>query len=146
MEPREFTIREFFKEIDGFNYVVQRNWDNLPNSYVVDNHDDLDLFSTNEDKKKIQEVLEKYPEIHCDVRSPEDDYYPWELGEFLLMNKVKGDGFWKPNDFNAFHALYYHNLIHKQGSPYEEKLNKMFKELFPPIRCKDKGVGFYGVN
>lgn len=146
MTPREFTLREFFKEIEGFNYVVQRNWENLPYDYEVAGHQDLDLFATDEDKKKIEKILEKYPEIPCDVRSPEDDYYPHDLNVLLLESRHGMGGVWIPSPLAGFLALYYHNLVHKQGSPYEEKLGKMFKQMFPPVKCKDNGVGFYGNN
>lgn len=147
MTPREFTIREFFKEIHNFNYVVQRNWDNLPRDYVVDGHDDLDLFATDDDKHRIESVLQKYPEIHCDVRSPEDNYYPKEMSEMLLKYRVEVNAeFFILQPEVAFLVLYYHNLIHKQDNPYGKKLNEMFKLMFPPVRCKDLGVGFYDNN
>lgn len=146
MTPREFTLREFFKEIEDFQYVVQRNWENLPADYVVDGHGDLDLFATDDDKRRIWSILQKYPEILCDVRSPEDDYYPAELSEMLLYNRIGMGGVWIPSPTVAFYALYYHNLVHKADNPYKEKLDKMFKQMFYPVRCKDAGVGFYGNN
>lgn len=146
MEEREFQLREFFKEIEGFKYVVQRNWENLPKDYAVDGHDDLDLFASDEDKSKIETILKKYPQINCDVRSPFDDYYPPEISNRLLNDRIGAGGFWIPEQRTAFVALFYHNLIHKQGNPYKEKLEKMFKQIFYPVRCKDPGVGFYGFN
>lgn len=144
MNPREFTIRAFFEEIHGFDYVVQRNWDNLPVDYAFDGHDDLDLFATDEDKRAIEVVLGRYPEVRCDVRSPQDDYYPEDVSSMLLMGRMEKDGFWIPAPLPAFFALYYHNLIHKQGNPYGKKLDDSFKAMFPPVRCKDAGVGFHG--
>ena len=143
---REFLIRQFFDDIKHLNYVVQRNWDNLPKDYALPGHNDLDLFSTDEDKPKIQEILKKYEEIYCDVRSPEDDYYPYELFMMLLQNRVEKDGFFIPNTMAAFFALYYHNLIHKKDDPYNYKLRMLFKEMFPPVKCKDEGVGYYDFN
>lgn len=146
MTPREFTLRAFFDEIKDLTYVVQRNWENLPADYEVDGHKDLDLFATDDDKRRIESILQKYPEILCDVRSPEDDYYPHDISEMLLKNRMGQGGVWIPNPMTAFFAIYYHNLIHKQDDPYKEKLNKMFKQMFPPVKCKDAGVGFYGIN
>lgn len=140
------TLTDFLLEIKGFIYVVQRNWENLPESYVVDGHDDLDLFATNDDKSRIQSVLQRYPDIHCDVRSEEDDYYPTDIGDKLLSNRLEINGFFIPNDQAAFDALYYHNLIHKEGNPYGDKLGQLFKKIYPPVKCKDLGVGFYGAN
>lgn len=143
---REFLISHFFEKIRGLTYVVQRNWENLPGDYEVDGHGDLDLFATDEDKIKIQEILKEYPEIPCDVRSPEDDYYPREIAEMLLISRTEQKGFFVPGPIPAFIALYYHDLIHKEGNPYGAKLKKTFKEAFPPVRCKDAGVGFYDNN
>ena len=144
MTQREIILRKFFEEIYGFEYVVQRNWESLPFDYAVNGHDDLDLFVSDIEKPNIQRILkEKYPEILCDVRSPEDDYYPMNLSVLLLANRVEQDGFYIPNPMAAFFAIYYHNLVHKQDGPYDNKLKDMFKEMFPPVRCKDRGVGFY---
>lgn len=143
---REFLIRKFFEDIKGFTYVVQRNWENLPFDYATNGHDDLDLFATDDDKHRIESVLQNYPEILCDVRSPKDLYYPADISAMLLQNRVEQDGFYIPNPIAGFLAIYYHNLIHKEGDPYKAKLESMFKEMFPPVRCKDTGVGFYGVN
>lgn len=140
----EQELRELFDGIKDLKYVVQRNWKNLPNSYLVDGHGDLDLFSTDEDKPKILDMLANYPEIPCDVRSPEDDYYPYEISMMLLEGRIKKpDGFYIPNPMAAFFALYYHNLIHKNNDPYRNELERRFKSIFPPVRCKDPGVGFY---
>lgn len=139
----ELLLRKFFDEIKGFNYVVQRNWENLPFSYEVNGHGDLDLFSTDDDKRRIEYVLQNYPEILCDVRSPEDNYYPEKIANLLLATREEDDGFFIPAPMAAFLALYYHNSVHKQGNPYGPKLNEMFNEMFPPVRCKDEGVGYF---
>lgn len=140
------TLKDFLAEIKGFIYVVQRNWENLPESYAVDGHEDLDLFATNDDKSRIQSVLQKYPDIKCDVRSEEDDYYPVDIADHLLSNRLETNGFFIPNDQAAFDALYYHNLIHKEGNPYGKKLAQMFKKIYAPVRCKDMGVGHYDTD
>lgn len=146
MTERETQLRKFFDEIKDFTYVVQRNWQELPRDFAVLGHGDLDLFATDQDKRRIEAVLQKYPDIPCDVRSPEDNYYPYEINEMLLKGRMGFGGFWIPNPMTAFFALYYHNLIHKQGDPYGFDLEKMFKQMFPPVKCKDAGVGFYGID
>lgn len=139
-------IQAFLDEIKGFIYVVQRNWENLPESCAVDGHDDLDLFCINGHKSMIRQIAEKYPDLHVDIRSEEDDYYPTDIGDHLLSNRLETKGFFIPNDEAAFEALFYHNLIHKNDNPYGKKLAQMFKAMYPPVRCKDSGVGFYDNN
>ena len=136
-------LQDFFREIKDLNWVVQRNWQNLPGSYEVIGHSDLDLFSTDEDKQKIVEILKKYPTIPCDVRSLEDDYYPREIADRMLNNRIEMDGFYIPEPEVAFFALYYHNLVHKSGNDYRFVLEDMFKKMFSPVKCKDGGVGYF---
>ena len=113
MTDRETQLRQFFDEIKDFTYVVQRNWENLPADYLVPGHDDLDLFATDDDKRRIETVLQRYPDIRCDVRSPEDDYYPYDINEMLLKNRMGQGGFWIPNPMTAFFSLFYPHPIHK---------------------------------
>ena len=151
----EEQLTAFFKEIKDLYYVVQRNWENLPHHFEVDGHGDLDLFATDDHKHKILGILQKYPDIKCDVRSQEDDYYPFDLGDHLLSNRLDWNAremahmdfpIYIPNDQAAFEALFYHNMIHKQDDSYKTKLRAMFKRMYPPVKCKDEGVGYYDFN
>ena len=137
------TLEDFFKEVKNLNYVVQRNWENLPDGWT-EGHEDLDLFVSEEDERKLLEIVNKYSEIKIDIRSPRDNYYPEEIEKMLLLGaELEKDLFWIPNPPAHFLSLYYHSLIHKEGHPYKEKLKKIFKEAFPPVRCTDEGVGFF---
>ena len=42
-----------------------------------------------------------------------------------------------------FNALYYHNLVHKEYDAYSKELERIFLSAYPPVRCTDKGVGYY---
>ncbi len=135
-------LKSFFEEIKELNYVVQRHWDNLPDGFK-EGHNDLDLFVIEEDKSKLQEITNKYPEIKIDIRSFSDNYYPEIIGEALLTNKfLMKDLFFIPNPLSYFLALYYHNLVHKKGDPYKKELEDIFKRIYPSVKCKDEGVGF----
>ena len=137
-------IESFLKEIQDLNYVVQRNWNNLPGSMEVDGHTDLDLFCSDDDKPKIVEKILKYPQLDIDVRSYEDNYYPEVLAHFILSERKRlKELFYVPNPQTHFAILYYHNLVHKNDNPYGEKLGKLFLKMFPTVRCVDPGVGYY---
>lgn len=130
-------------EIRPLNYVVQRNWENLPDDFRFDGHFDLDLFVSEEDKPALEKILLKYPEIPVDVRSASDDYYPASIAEVFLTNRREYGGFWIPCAPAAFVAIYYHSVFHKKDNPYADRLKKLFAEVFPPVKAKDPGVGFY---
>jgi len=137
------NLVKFLIEIRGLHYVVQRNWENLPDG-ITKEHPDIDLFVSEKDKKKLLSVIKKYPEFPADVRSPQDNYYPFEIGIALLTNRIIKEGlFWVPNPKAHFLSLYYHNLVHKENNPYGKDLEKIFKKAYPPVRCIDQGVGYY---
>ena len=136
-------IKEFLEEIKELHYVVQRNWENLPDGFT-EGHEDLDLFVSKKDREKIVDIALKYPKLKIDIRSFLDDYYPENIGRALLTERIlEKDLFWIPNTMAHFMSLYYHNLVHKEGNPYKKKLEEIFKETFPPVRCKDEGVGYF---
>ncbi len=129
------------KTISHLNYVVQRNWDNLPDSYEVDGHNDLDLFVSEEDREELEFAIRN--DENVDVRSPMDCYYSNAISALILQNRRVHGGFWIPSQNAHFVSLFYHNAVHKNDNPYGEKLKKIFYESHPPQQCTDKGVGFY---
>lgn len=135
------NLKKLAKAISHLNYVVQRNWDFLPESMIVGNHDDLDLFVSDEDRAELELLIKGYEKIDC--RSPQDNYYPQEISEELLSDRIKFNDFWIPNNYAHFFSLFYHNAVHKKDNPYGEKLKELFLEEFPPVRCTDGGVGYY---
>ena len=137
------TLKSFLEEIKNLNYVIQRNWENLPDGFI-EGHEDLDLFTTEKDKPELVKIAQKYPEIKIDIRSYSDWYYPPLISNQLLTNrKLEKDLFWIPNDFVHFISLYYHDLVHKGGGHYTEKLKEIFKKIYPPTKCTDEGVGYF---
>lgn len=135
-------LAKFLGEIRSLHYVVQRHWAELPDNFI-EGHSDIDLFVSEKDKDELLSIVKKYPEIPIDVRSPEDGYYPLDIGLALLTDRTIEKGlFWIPNPRPHFLALYYHSLIHKGDHPYEKELRHIFKKAFPPVRCKDQGVGY----
>ena len=137
-------LENFFYDIKELLYVVQRNFENLPETYVVGEHNDLDLFCAGENKLEALSVVAKYPEFSIDVRSEKDCYYPIDIGKMLLEERdCIGKIIYIPNRKAHFFSLFYHNAVHKENNPYGEKLRHMFLETFPPVKCKDEGVGYF---
>jgi hypothetical protein len=133
---RTDELRRLAELISHIDYVVQRNWDFPPE------HDDIDLFTSNEEKQELIYLTRDFP-IKVDVRSPEDLYYPDEVNDLMLVGKREANGFKIPSAKASFLALYYHNLVHKKDNPYGDKLGEMFLEWMPPVKCTDNGVGYY---
>ena len=144
-------LKEFLKEIYEFEYVVMRNFENLPESYEVGDHKDLDIFCSDLAKTRMREIALKYPDIPIDIFSPEDDYYPETISEMILEDRgtisYKHGGVFDvvyiPNRRVHFFSLYYHNSVHKENGTYGKELEQLFLKTFPPIKCKDEGVGYY---
>lgn len=139
-------FEDFFKDIKHLNYVVQRNWDNLPESCLVGTHVDLDLFVSEGDRAALEQILERFPdvEVMTDVRSPKDDYYPSYIGvQMLTFTEWHNDIVSVPNEQEHFESLFYHNAVHKNDNPYGDKLKELFLSIHPPVQCKDGGVGYY---
>lgn len=129
----------FLSEIRDTKYVVQRNWEHLPES--TEKHNDLDIFVCEEDRHFVEALSKNYPMI--DVRYPGDGYYPPEIEKLLLEDRRELNGFWIPSEKAHFLSLYYHNLVHKQNDPYCEELKEIFLSWMPPTRCIDQGVGYF---
>ena len=137
-------LENLFYDIKDYLYVVQRNFENLPETYVVGEHDDLDLFCADENKLPILAILSKYPEIKADVRSAKDKYYPEHIGQMMLGDRDRiGIFIFVPNKKGYFFSLFYHNAVHKEDNPYGEKLKQLFLDVYPPVKCVDEGVGYY---
>jgi len=132
------TYKEFGEQIREFDYVVQRNWDGLPNEPGCD----IDIFASTNHAALIQALAQSLP-IKVDVRFPGDGYYPHTIEHELLADHRLHKGWKIPTKQAAYDALMYHSLIHKENHPYEQKLVTMFLQIHPPTEPDDKGVGFY---
>ena len=68
-------LKKFFKDIKKLDYVVQRNWDNLPESCEVDGHNDLDLYCSMESLNELKWVIQQHKlEDLIDLRFHGDGY------------------------------------------------------------------------
>lgn len=135
--------KQLAEQIKDLDYVVQRNWFNLPDSCSWEGHNDLDLFVSDKDRLQLEEILKSYELVDC--RSKSDKYYPPELSDLLLEGRREFNGFYIPSKEAYFLSLYYHNVVHKNTDPYKEELKRAFLDIeeFKPTKCTDDGVGFY---
>lgn len=132
-------LRKLAEEIKHLDYVVQRNWDGLPD----DMGGDLDIFVSNKDFPELSLIADKYwPEL-IDIRQPGDGYYPQEIEVELLKDVRFHHGFKIPSKRAHFLSLYYHNAVHKDHK-YDEYLRDCFLTCFNPTRPEDKGVNYNG--
>lgn len=130
------TIKEFFERLHAvdFQYVVLRNWENLPNDVCLGEHSDLDLMCYDYDhfmeifpmavaEYKLPRVRVKIPIadsfFYCDVRSVEDGYYPADFSRAILEHRELNDkGFYTPSPLHHQIGLAYHVVHHKNKIAY----------------------------
>lgn len=132
------TLRQ---SIEHLPYVVQRNWQRLPEAIGTEGHEDLDLFTWDKYRAELELLTKEYPLV--DVRSPMDNYYPKRLAEMLLVDSEIYNGWRIPNPVAHYLALTYHNKVHKNDDPYKDELEMLFFGMFPRVKCTDPGVGYY---
>lgn len=161
------TFFEYMNHID-FEYVVLRNFENLPDSVEYGDHSDLDLlvydlshwteiFPQAKREHHPPRVRFKMPIadtfIFVDVRSIGDGYYPADFQQAILETREwNTKGFFTPNPMHHRLALAYHVAHHKNQNTYPnwlgdvtalqlaEALKKSNIGWVPPT---DKTVGAY---
>ncbi|MCP4651129.1 MAG: hypothetical protein GY853_13770 [PVC group bacterium] len=146
---------EMFKSIRCLEYVVIRNYENLPESVEFGPHSDLDLLFA--DKENVKEFIritsavatkkEGYRVQHkvmvgdnfilCDLRVVGDDYFPYELASSMINNRVWYRHFTVPSEQDHYAGLLYHALIHKK------RVSEDYMKRLGLKRPKDKSVGFH---
>lgn len=153
------NLAQFFSYMNDidFNYVVLRNWDNLPYSVELGEHTDLDLLVYD-----LNHWLEIFPQakreydaprvrfklpidnsyIFCDIRMPGDGYYPLDFSLAILDSKEFNDkGFYTPNPMHFRLALAYHAVHHKNANTYPRYLgNLSIKEMLQAL--KESSIGW----
>lgn len=125
----------------NFQYVILRNWDNLPESVELGDHSDLDLLVYDLDhfKEVFPEAKSEFPYprvrmkmpigdtyIFMDVRHLGDGYYPADLEKAILdTREFNPNGFYTPNPIHHRIALVYHAVHHKNENIYSQWLGDM---------------------
>lgn len=155
------SIRQFFSYMNdiSFEYVVLRNWEELPYDVALGEHSDLDLlvydfnhwceiFPQARAEYAYPRVRMKVPiddsYIYVDVRHVGDDYYPIEFQRAILATReFNGRGFFTPDPMHHRIALAYHAVHHKGGIAEEYKKylgDATISELLEAL--KESGVGW----
>lgn len=157
-------LKQFFSYMNDvdFEYVVLRNWENLPHNVTVGPHSDLDLLVYDFDHFKeihgenIQEVF-PLPRVQhklfigndyvlVDVRHVGDNYYPVDMEIEILKSREKNErGFYTPNPIVHRVALSYHAVHHKGVNNYgkwigDAKITDMLEAL------KESDIGWVAPN
>lgn len=152
------NLRQFFQYLNdiNFQYVVLRNWDNLPDSVEMGDHSDLDLLVYDYDhfKELFPEAKPEFPfprvrnrldvgdqYIFMDVRHLGDGYYPADFEkEILDTREWNPNGFFTPNPQIFRIALAYHAVHHKNENSYPVHLgNATVKELLESLKQSNIG-------
>lgn len=164
------SIRQFFNYLNdiNFQYVVLRNWANLPDSVELGDHSDLDLlvYDFNHFLEIFPEAKSEFPfprvrfkiaigdnYIFADIRHLSDGYYPADFEQAILDTREwNPKGFWTPNPVHFRVALAYHAVHHKNSNTYQEHLGaSSVKELLEVLKetniswvaPTDKSVGTF---
>lgn len=164
------SLRQFFEYMNDvdFQYVVLRNFENLPDSVEMGEHSDLDLLVYDLDhwKEIFPQAIQEHPYprvrfrmpigdnyIYCDVRHLGDDYYPLHFERAILETREWNErGFFTPNPLHHTLALAYHVAHHKGVNRYkkwlgdvtvQELLDALKKSNVGWVKPKDFTVGDY---
>ncbi len=128
------SIEQLFYTLNNtINYVVLRNFDNIPEEYHVPNHNDIDLLVSNYKKASIiingkntqghKNCVHHHVKINnimvpFDFRYVGDNYYDEKWQKNILNNKkLNKNLFYTPNDTDYFYSLLYHATIQKFEDP-----------------------------
>ncbi|HRN97008.1 MAG TPA: RIO1 family regulatory kinase/ATPase [Candidatus Saccharibacteria bacterium] len=161
-------IRQFFNVLNlSTEYVVLRNWDQLPDDYYADLHGDIDILTDNFENMRLianaEKVFHENNRVHCKVRIGKeeilfdfrftgDGYYDelWQNNILSFRKFDKDRGFYIVDKYNHFYSLAYHAIIHKPDltDDYKSRLVDMDSTFshesdsnkFIRLLCKKLGV------
>ena len=135
--PPTTDLGKVFQNLNdaGISYVVLRNWQELPEQYIVGDHSDIDLLVDDQDVERFIEITRaakmdadpmrprfRIPigkrklgreHVCVDLRRISDGYYPQAFAERILENRVSEKCFYVPNPEDHYDSLLYHAVFHK---------------------------------
>ena len=142
------NLRElFFVMNNTLDYVVLRNFEELPDQNYSDKHFDIDFLVNDLDQavfiSNAEKVYNQKNRVHykikindeyifVDFRYLSDNYYDKNWQHKILENKIySSKGFYRPNNEDYFYSIIYHVLIHKKSIQvdYFDKVKNIFKKL-----------------
>jgi serine/threonine protein kinase len=141
--PRFNTIEEALEVLNQHEpYLIQRNWEGLPETLTLTGHDDIDLLVRDYyrtltllnaqpvfgDQKRVHHLIKIGDGlVPLDVRFVGDGYYDSVWQEGMLRRRVFHNGFYVPDEKDHFWSLLYHAVFHKQkiSAEYENRLKEL---------------------
>ncbi len=126
------------------NYVVLRNFEELPTKKPQGDHKDIDILTdeqwhipfllntTRSEKGGSPYVKIDGEKIFLDIRYVGDIYYDENWSNSILKNRIRTNkGIYIPNEKDQFYSLLYHCLIHGAGlsNDYLQKIQTLSKKL-----------------
>ena len=142
------NLRElFFVMNNSLDYVVLRNFEELPDQNYSDEHFDIDFLVNDLDQavfiSNAEKVFNQKDRVHykikindeyvfVDFRYLSDNYYDKNWQSKILKKKIySSKGFYRPNNEDYFYSILYHVLIHKKSIQvdYFDKIKNVFKKL-----------------
>ena len=145
----------FYVMNETLDYVVLRNFEELPDQNYSNEHFDIDLLVRDLDQAiyitnaiKIHKHKDRTAykikvdgkDIYFDFRFVSDNYYDESWQNQILENRIiSNKGFYRPTDEDYFFSLIYHVLIHKLAikEDYHGKIKSIFNKLstYKEERC-----------
>ena len=110
-------------------YVILRNFENYPDSFINETHSDVDVLTDNyreillitnailiyRNQKRIgHNIAIGKKLINFDFRYVGDGYYDKNWQENILKTRVEHENIYIPSKSNLYFSLLYHALIHKR--------------------------------
>jgi hypothetical protein len=139
------------------NYVVLRNFDNLPDHADLGPHSDLDILTdepeiaalllnarpTTSVRGRVQHRVQVGGSfLNVDIRRVGDGYYDARWERDILQNRVfRKEGFYTPADGDLLYALVYHALLQKRtvAEDYPGRILALCRQLgCPPLDLRDE--------
>ena len=152
------TLKDVFNELNKYpklNWVVMRNFEDMPDNITIDDHLDVDLLVNDyyliktildgssatdnryEDGKNriLNYAIINNKKVLFDFRSVGDNYYDKKLQEDMLDTRIKHpNGFYIPNKEMHLYSLIYHAIIHKP------KISSTYTKVFNEYGLKDSEI------
>ncbi len=170
--PKFEDMKDFFSalnEAPQFEYVVQRNFDDLLKNLVPDQHDDIDLLVSNfyQFKRLTGAIGYKHKrstsykngasayeyggykisasvsisgrEVNVDIRFVGDSYFCKAWEENILRNRSLKNGAYIPCEEDHAYSLLYHALVHKLS--FSQKYREKIRFLLNSINSSNEQIG-----
>jgi len=141
------SLKQFFNILNqSLDYVVLRNFEELPNKFKTGFEGDIDILA--EDKNEIELVTNAKKispqnfgrrfritvngeKIHCDLRYVGDGYLDEKWEKHILKQREYRNGVFVPNEENYFYSYLYHCLVQKKSISeiHVKKLSEISKKV-----------------